>query len=239
MLRLRDLHSCDRPVPRYGYWNFALPMRLTSLTRIALCFPLMLGLPLFSACTSSSSISTPAKVAVAEPTNDPNVTVTVNRYPIQGMTAADLRRDLNATGPLDEKTNRRFDGYTRWWVRWRYWYTNQADGCRIDRAEVKTEVTITLPEWNAPLGASSELKQRWQRYITALETHENGHKQNGLDASRDILAKLKDFPAYSTCDQVGLAANEAAHAIIREYNEKDITYDRVTNHGATEGARFP
>jgi predicted secreted Zn-dependent protease len=45
--------------------------------------------------------------------------------------------------------------------------------------------------------------------------------------------------AYPTCEQLGLAANAAAHQVIKIYNQRDIEYDRVTRHGRTQGARFP
>jgi hypothetical protein len=35
------------------------------------------------------------------------------------------------------------------------------------------------------------------------------------------------------------AANDLGHALIKEANQLDIDYDAQTQHGKTQGARFP
>jgi len=36
-----------------------------------------------------------------------------------------------------------------------------------------------------------------------------------------------------------LPANALGMSILRNYNQRDLDYDRDTEHGATQGARFP
>lgn len=160
-------------------------------------------------------------------------------YSVTGKTANELRSQLNQRGVIHPPSGQCFDGYTNWRVNWNYRYQTQGNTCRVGSANVSTNIKITLPKWKRPSSISSGLKNRWNRYIAALEVHENGHKKNGLDAGKDILQTLRSMSAYPTCEELGLAANVAADEVIKIYNQKDIEYDRVTEHGRTQGARFP
>ncbi|OLP17694.1 hypothetical protein BST81_15355 [Leptolyngbya sp. 'hensonii'] len=174
-------------------------------------------------------------------TNKPedDATVKMTYYTITGSTAQELREQMNAVGPTDSNANRRFDARTDWYVRWNYRYESRGGNCQITTAQVKTEVTILMPQWHPSSEVSQALVQRWQRYITALKAHEDGHKDHGLNAGREILSKLQGFSAYPTCPELESAANQAARSIIQRYNQKDITYDQTTGHGASQGATFP
>jgi predicted secreted Zn-dependent protease len=103
---------------------------------------------------------------------------------------------------------------------------------------LKIDVTFTMPQWNAPAQSSSDLKRRWNRYINLLQTHENGHRDNGLGAGKDIFKMLNGVVAPS-CDQINGIANQRTQTIIKQYNQKDIDYDSRTQHGRTQGAVFP
>lgn len=169
----------------------------------------------------------------------PTESITTTPYSIQGSTAQALRQQINQKGPTDPKTGQRFSGYTQWNVRWNYRYRQQGDRCTLTQTRVNTTVTITLPQWNPPSTAPRDLRDRWNRYIRALSQHENGHRDHGLGAGRDILAMLKRFPAQTTCAELETQANAAAQTIIKQYNQRDVDFDRRTNHGATQGAVFP
>jgi predicted secreted Zn-dependent protease len=170
---------------------------------------------------------------------NPMVSVQMIHYPISGATSQELREQMNLFGPLDERLDRRFDGYTRWYVRWNYQYAQSQEGCRIDKAKVKTEVTMTLPQWETAPTASPELNTEWNRYITALQTHENGHKQHGLNAGNEILQTLTNLSIQPSCNELDVAANTASDRIIQHYSQEDFAYDQATGHGATQGAIFP
>lgn len=171
--------------------------------------------------------------------SNPEIATIALYYPITGSTAPELRSQMNRLGPIDPATGSRFDAYTRWSVRWYYHYQNQDSRCQFTSAEVKTTVTITLPQWNPPPQASTHLRDRWQAYINALALHENGHQQHGVKASAEILQALWQTPPTASCQDLQRAANQAAEKIIQKYNQEDISYDRRTKHGATQGAIFP
>jgi predicted secreted Zn-dependent protease len=171
--------------------------------------------------------------------DNPKITVTKTYYTVKGNTADQVRRYMNQVGPFVEKSQRRFDGYTHWQIHWQYWYTRGDNTCRISKATVNTDVKITLPKWQPARKASPALRDRWQAYINALTIHEEGHQQNGVSASGEILSTLQAFPTYSSCEQLSQAANAASNRLIQKYAQRDAEYDRSTGHGARQGAVFP
>jgi predicted secreted Zn-dependent protease len=158
-------------------------------------------------------------------------------YEIRGTTAAQLRAEMNARGPAGAD-GRRYDGYTRWYVSWRYTF-QRSGACAIDRVSTTVKVTTTLPRWADEARADAALQATWRRYTAALATHEDGHARNGLGAARDIDAALARLPPEPNCDAMGARANAVANGILRQYNQRDLDYDRETAHGTTQGARFP
>lgn len=166
-----------------------------------------------------------------------NADNTVVTYPIAGASAADLRAQMNALGPAEG--GKRFDGHTKWNVRWRYDYRSAAGSCAIARVTVDVSTTVRLPEWRDEAAAPADLRARWQRYLAALTAHENGHRDHGLAAAREVDATLAVLPPQPTCDALGAAANARGQDILRRYNERDLEYDRSSDHGRRQGATWP
>jgi hypothetical protein len=52
-----------------------------------------------------------------------------------------------------------------------------------------------------------------------------------LEREEDVLEAIQD----ATCDTADAAATE----VLDEIRQHDIDYDEETNHGETQGARFP
>ncbi len=173
----------------------------------------------------------PAQAAV-------DVSDQVERYAIEGSTPSDLRREMNAKGPRGAD-GRRFDGYTRWHVSWRYRYHNTGGGCAIASVNTSVKVTITLPQWRNDNRSDSTTRAQWSRYLAALELHEQGHRRHGVDAGSEVDQAIAAMPPAGSCDALGANANALGMSILRKYNQLDLDYDRDTRHGATQGARFP
>lgn len=163
---------------------------------------------------------------------------TIVYYDITGNSANALRRQMNAKGPLD-MSGKRFDAYTRWYVRWRYRYRPTASGCEFTEVTVSVDGTITLPRWVDESHAPQALEQDWNRYIAALHRHEQGHYVHGLDAAREIEALGRSFHAAGDCPAFVADFDRQARGITRRYAAMDATYDRDTDHGKTQGAVFP
>lgn len=186
-------------------------------------------------CSAAGLVATlgfaPVQAAVS-------VSDSVERYAIEGSTAADLRREMSAKGPPGAG-GRRFDGYTKWYVSWSYRYNNVGAGCTIASVTTSVRVTITLPQWRNESAGDSTTRAQWARYLAALERHEQGHRQNGVDAANEVDRSIAAMPPAGSCDALGTAANTLGQSILQRYNQRDLDYDRETSHGATQGARFP
>ena len=100
-------------------------------------------------------------------------------------------------------------------------------------------VVFTLPRWANAEAAAPEVLQRWHGYYRALRLHEDGHRDNGIEAAREIERSLRDLPAAEACAAIDQSASLAAKDILRKYNARDRDYDAQTRHGATQGATLP
>jgi predicted secreted Zn-dependent protease len=170
--------------------------------------------------------------------SQPVVAIKTVYYPINGATAGQLRQQMNQLGPISQTSGQRFDARTDWYVRWNYQYFSQGNRCKLTAIRVRADVSIILPQWKQSANAAKGLVDRWNQYIKALRLHEDGHKDNGIATSREVLQLLKQFPAKSSCSELGAAANKAAQSIISQYSQRDLDYDRKTQHGVTQGAVF-
>ncbi len=167
----------------------------------------------------------------------PNVQVSLNPYRIVGTTAQELRSQMNQLGPPNA-SGRRFDAYTRWYVRWQFHYRWDGQVCRISQLQISTDITYTLPHWQNQSHASPALQQHWQHYYQALKRHEEGHANHGKAATQEIWQRLSSL-TQPTCNQMDIVTNRTAQAIVNRYAQKDQDYDRQTDHGRTQGAVFP
>jgi predicted secreted Zn-dependent protease len=168
----------------------------------------------------------------------PNISERYVYYNIGGATANELRHQMDQFGPSDE-FGARHDAYTAWYVEWHYPNLVTNDKCTIGSVTVTVSITQTLPKWETPPEAPPGLIKQWDTYIEALQRHENGHREIGIAAGEKILRALSDLPSYPTCGELEQIADREGQGILDEYRRKEIDYDRTTNHGELQDARFP
>lgn len=163
--------------------------------------------------------------------------VQVETYDVAGDTAAEIRRELSRRGPLSG--GKRFDARTEWTVRWWFDVEPEAGGCRVLRPRVDLHVLVTLPRWRREAEAPAELVERWERFLAALREHEQGHRAIGFAAADELQAMLFEQPAARDCAEARRRANRLGHEIVARRMRDNDRYDQRTQHGASEGARFP
>jgi predicted secreted Zn-dependent protease len=166
---------------------------------------------------------------------------TLTPYTILGTTDAELRSQMNALGPFSSTEGKRFDAVTRWAIsaNWPPLKSVPGVGCQFPSITVTVKTNFSLPNWTPPAGTPPALVTRWQTYMAALQAHENGHKQLGIDAGTDFLNQLKSMPAAPNCTALVAAAKAKKNAVEATFRQKHQAYDKATNHGATQGATFP
>ena len=163
---------------------------------------------------------------------EPVVETDYSYYSVSALTKQELPARLDRATPIriDAKS---FYGYTRSNIDWQFWWEMNNHRCRITRVEVFLEVIFTLPKLeNSP----AEVYQVWNRWYPRLVRHEKGHQNNALGVARRIEKGILGLPPRRSCKALERAGNQLGQKLIEELSRIDESYDRRTNHGATEGA---
>ena len=180
---------------------------------------------------------------VAAWATDPDLIVTpptVAPYKIQGKTTAELRSQMNQLGPLNQDEGKRFDASTLWDLDAQFTAGGKKGvSCKLKTITVTVKTTFNLPDWTPPDGTPQTLIDRWKKHLAALQTHEEGHKQLGIDAGNDLLSQLKAMPSAPSCDALKPLAAQKRDAVKAAFKQKHKAYDASTKHGANQGAVFP
>jgi predicted secreted Zn-dependent protease len=170
-------------------------------------------------------------IARAEPT----INLQTAYYHIQGESARNLRSSLNSVRP----TGQFHDAYTKWHVTWTYSWRQIDGNFALEKPKVAVTIEMTLPQWTAPATADKRLVEHWQTYVQALRKHENGHAIIGTQAARDIEKKLLALPRVPTAEALKELAESTCQQVLTEARAKEKKFDKQTDHGMKDGARFP
>ena len=156
-------------------------------------------------------------------------------YPVRAQPGETLRKALNAATPITVD-GQRFHGYTRWNVRWTFRWWREASGrCTITEVTTRLRTQVQLPELHSATPVQLAV---FDRYLSALSHHEQGHVQFGRDAAQAIDEGIAALPAAPDCAALERRANTLGHRLLREHAEREKQYDRDTRHGASQGARL-
>ncbi len=154
-------------------------------------------------------------------------------YAVTADPGAPLLQLLNSATPIREN-GKVFHGYTKWYVKWNYRWNEAPDGsCRITRVDTAVEGTFTLPKL---VGGSGAQRTRFDTYLAALRTHEEGHYAFARQAGREIDGEIAALPAMRSCKALETEANALGYRILDTYTTREKQYDRDTDHGRTQGA---
>ncbi len=167
----------------------------------------------------------------------PSVTEKNAFYDVRGSTAAEVRNKLNALGhkSTDGKT---FDGLTESQISWRFTRRSTGYGCAMDSVNTTVNVTFTMPQWVDRYSAPQDVRLQWDAYYEALRRHEEGHKEIAVQGAREIEQALLTMSARD-CAQLDAQANAKGHQILELVRARQRQYDARTEHGKTQGAKFP
>ena len=157
----------------------------------------------------------------------------VKTYNVSYRSDMSLREAITAVSPI-RHGGKTFHGFTRWHVNWQIWWNTTPEGrCQIHKTQTRVNGIITLPVLQQ--GAPVEVRQTFDRYVTALRRHEMGHYQFGQDAASQIDRQILALTPQATCTLLELTANSIGRRILEDAIREEIEYDRRTRHGRTEG----
>jgi predicted secreted Zn-dependent protease len=150
-------------------------------------------------------------------------------YEISGSTEAELRDQLNRRAPV-APDGYRGDALTIWYIRWK-WDGYGTEDCDLRSVTATYDIKVTMPRWDPPKGASPELIEKWNKYMLALAGHEKAHVDNVVANLPNVINAIR----RATCSTAEAKAQEVLAGIRRN----DAEFDASTDHGATQGAKFP
>lgn len=177
--------------------------------------------------------SASSRLTIGAETASPSYTY----YDIKGQSARELSEAMDRFGPLG-KDGKRYHGHTEWKITWEYTFTETDASCHLDSFHVAYEVTITIPRWLGYDRSSRHLKANWDKYLAALLTHENGHKDIGWLAAEAIKKEIGRIKVQRTCIQLETMVKNVAEGLADGARAENEEYDVATDHGKTQGATF-
>jgi len=168
---------------------------------------------------------------------EPEVQIETQTYPLRGKSEQELGKLIHDQG-LGTARGEQYSAYCRWNVQWFYKYHRGSDACSIASVSTKVRILYYLPKWANPMGADLVTRLKWDAFIKALTTHEEGHGQHGIQAAEEIEDTLAKMQLYKTCGELSAACEERAKSIVEKHRQEDVSYDEKTQHGRTQGVVF-
>ncbi len=205
------------------------------------------GLAALVAMTDSEWVSAfnapeaPARLEVQRCRSKTSLVENVRQYDFFGAQETDagtsLRQRLLVTSDFQGR-QKRFTGQTDWHIEWRACFEQDGPACRVGAVIATVHVTYTLPRWADRDAAPQPLRERWDRYLGSLATHEKGHGAIAHDVAQLIDQTLVGR-AEDSCDALNLRATTLVEEVMRRGETMQRDYDRATAHGSKQGAVFP
>jgi len=166
---------------------------------------------------------------------EPLIRLHTSYYYIDGPSAAVLAAQLDQKGPVGSG-GVHYAGRTRWDIQWKFSTQQQGTVCQMKEVAIAIGVAQTMPRWRGENKGAAGMKALWSKFIVALQRHEDRHKENGLNAGKEIETAVLAVKPASNCEDLELTANTAAQAVVSKYQALDEEYDRKTDHGRNQGA---
>jgi len=159
-------------------------------------------------------------------------------YMVSGNTAEEIWADIIKKSPV-KHNDRLHVAYTKWNVNWQFWWLDKGNSCEMTRITTTLDVAYTLPKLKQSSSMPDSLISRWEKYNSALLSHEQGHSDLGKKAAIEIENAISSIEPRTNCKLLERDANKMGKDIVKKYSRIEQDYDRSTRHGLNTGAVFP
>ncbi len=166
---------------------------------------------------------------------EPEVNINKEYYYVKGFSKYEIRKDINKI--RFEMTGANYDAITKWHINWKYRWKKNNGLCKIYKVNTEVNVTIIAPKLLGKNKIDKKLLHKWEDYKKNLMNHEYGHKNFAIQTAREIENELMQISSPN-CYTLDKKANKKAKNLMSELKIKNIEYDRRTNHGMNDRARF-
>jgi predicted secreted Zn-dependent protease len=170
---------------------------------------------------------------VLVPRDDPTLPlkVTERHYTVRGGTTRELAAAL-------EHIDGRWAAQARTRARWTFRWVDRGSRCDVIDGQVSVRARLELPWWQRPTGVTDSVVSEWERVRESLCVHELGHVTIALQGAHAVDERLDAGFTARTCDAVERAADRKATEIWERHQRRHHRYDRLTQHGRTQGTWF-
>jgi predicted secreted Zn-dependent protease len=180
-----------------------------------------------------------AAPAQADEVEGPSIHDTVEYHDIAGDTEQALVAALKKISYAETSGDRFFAANTHWRIRWSFRVESDGRSCHLSSATTELDIDMNLPRWKPPSDAAPALVKRWNEFAAAVRKHEDGHRDIAIAAAHEIDARAEKTPPQHDCEVLKKKLSRTADATLREFRDKENSYDVTTMHGRTQGATFP
>ena len=156
----------------------------------------------------------------------------VEYYDLSGSNLQDLARSLNQRAPRSAGGRIQF-ARLAWRLEWK-WSATSAKTVDLDNSQITYHASLLFPRWIPALEASMATKQFWKRISIAMIGHEIHHRDTvpkHVGILRDRLNSAWQSNPEMTIEQ----AEKIAQRTLKELRVENEQYDKITDHGLTEG----
>jgi len=145
-------------------------------------------------------------------------------------------RLMRSGGPLPVGNS--YDASTRWDVQWHYDLERSNETCSVKDFQATVDISFRYPRLvreNVP----AEVLAAWDSYRENLVRHETVHRDLAVAAAADLSRASSALPPAATCEELDYAVHALGQAFMKKLYLDETAYDRLTGHGATQGAALP
>lgn len=195
-----------------------LPTKYASAVAVMWAIGINLNAAIAQSLPAQSSSAFPA--APLPPAEPWQPVEQVKTYAIRGATGIDLYRSIGERGPA---AGVQAIAHTSFKLTWTRDYRPQPDGsCVLAVAKPKLIITYTLPK--APSGLLPVVAEKWQRFVSGVETHERVHGDQIVDMVRDIEAFSRGLTAADDpkCQKV----RQKLQARLKDFSDERVRQSR-------------
>jgi len=164
------------------------------------------------------------------------VSWSTNHYAVVGGDLRQIQRSMDRARPWKREHSQ--VAVTQWHIRTRFAVASFQGRFRCSGFNTQTTIRITMPRWREAESMSAEVRSEWARFHDALLEHEAGHGQIAMTAAAEMHRRVGTVRTESDPETLKQRVEQLVAQITDEYRERDAEYDRLTQHGATQGARL-
>jgi len=91
---------------------------------------------------------------------------------------------------------------------------------RATNIQVMTSITLSLPKWQGYESASTAEKAKWDKYITSLKEHENGHVRIGKEGAATVKKAVEGAKATGMGADIKSSLKAATSNLTKEIDRR-------------------